>query len=328
MHPDCANSLGAFGRDLRDEDLTECLEINPVRIGDELVGRARATEIWKTLSRSPSFNSTVIEPAQPIKGHRIVCFGCAAFVTQAFARAELSNPRHGLNSRIIASIDSGQSVVLSESELRSGNTIGGLDMVILFASWRRDLLDRAGVSEVSAVASANFMEANLGYRFNGLIMETAGVEEATHCETMHIWRAVRKFDEPGGPARSLWAITREDALVVNGSIANPLFHYSAPVLRLRAPDQRLLLAANRGFTDEELSLKLGISLTAVKKRWLSIFASTIDARPDLFPGIDLPKDGEKRGRQKRHHVLAYIRTHPQELRPFAHSARISNAVAR
>jgi hypothetical protein len=66
VHQHCEDSLGAFGRDLRDQDLTECLEINPVRIGDELVGRARAIEIWKSLSRSPSFNSTVIESARPI----------------------------------------------------------------------------------------------------------------------------------------------------------------------------------------------------------------------------------------------------------------------
>ncbi|MBV8841471.1 MAG: hypothetical protein JO307_01560 [Bryobacterales bacterium] len=36
---------GAFARDFRDEDLLECPSINLGRIGDELVGRARAIEI-------------------------------------------------------------------------------------------------------------------------------------------------------------------------------------------------------------------------------------------------------------------------------------------
>jgi len=36
--------LGAFTRDFCAEDLLECLSINPGRIGDEMVGRARAIE--------------------------------------------------------------------------------------------------------------------------------------------------------------------------------------------------------------------------------------------------------------------------------------------
>ena len=310
-----ASPLGAFGRELRDEDLIECLETNSGRFGAELVGYPRAIEIWRRLSRSRSFNSTVVEGAQPVKGYRILCFGCGAFVTRAFADAELSNPRPGLNSRIIASIDSGQSVVLSKSGLRASNSVGGIDMVVLYASWRCGLLDQAGVSEVCAVTVANFIEANLGYRFNRLMMETVGAEEAAIIDSMHIWRHVCRFDQPFSEPRSLWVITREDALAVNGSAANPLFHYIEPVFRLREVDQQLLAAALRGYTDEELAAKLEISLTAVKKRWLSIFESTVEARPDLFPAVAVQKDAQKRGRQKRHHVLSYMRVHPQELRP-------------
>ena len=315
MQVQSASTLKAFARDLRDEDLIECLQLNPARIGDELVGRAPAVEIWKRLIRSRSFNSTVIEAARPAQGHRIVGFGSAVFVSPAFAEAELSNPRPGLNSRIIASIDSGRSVVLSEAELRSGNSRGGLEMVIMYGSWRRDVLDADGVSEVIVALSGSFMEDHLGYRFNSLILETAGSEEAATVGTMPIWRAVRKFDEPGQPTRTLWVVTRKDALNVAGSVANPLFHFAEPVLCLRDADQHLLLAALNGLTDEELSSRLSISLTAVKKRWLSIFERTIDARPDLFPAVDVRNEGQKRGRQKRHHVLAYTRKHPEELRP-------------
>jgi hypothetical protein len=295
--------------------LIECLELNPAHIGDELVGRDPAVEIWKRLIRSRSFNCTVVEATRPPRGHRIVGFGAAVFVSPAFAETELSDPRPALNSRIIASIDSGRSVVLSEAELRSGNSRGGLNLVVLFASWRRDVLDADGVSEVIVALNGSFMEAHLGYRFNSLILETAGPEEAATVRTMQIWRVVRKFDEPGQPARMLCVVTRKDALNVAGSVANPLFHFAEPVLHLRDADQQLLLAALSGLTDEELSSTLDISLTGVKKRWLSIFQHTIDVRPDLFPFIELQMDGQKRGRQKRHHVLAYMRRHPQELRP-------------
>ena len=315
MQVQSTSVLGAFWRDLRDEVLNECLAVNPDRIGEELVGHVRAIEIWKGLIRSRSFNCTVIEAGRPVQGHRIVGFGAAVFVSRAFADAELSQPRPCVNSRIIASIDSGRSVVLSEAELRACNTTGGLDMVVLFGSWRRDILNPAGVSEVATALATRFMEQHLGHRFNRLMIESVGPEEDAMGEQMHAWRRVCKFDEPGQPTRTLWVLTAEDALNVAASIINPLFHRGEPILRLRDADQRLLLAALGGVTDEELSSKLDISLTAVKKRWLSIFERTIDARPDLFPPVDGQKDGQKRGRQKRHHVLAYMRTHPEELRP-------------
>jgi hypothetical protein len=80
-------------------------------------------------------------------------------------------------------------------------------------------------------------------------------------------------------------------------------------------DQELLLAALEGLTDEELCAKLSLSLTAIKKRWISIFERTIHTHPDLFPAVDRQNNGQKRSRQKRHHVLAYMRAHPEELRP-------------
>jgi len=44
------------------------------------------------------------------------------------------------------------------------------------------------------------------------------------------------------------------------------------------PTSSFLLAAINGLTDGELSLKLGITLNAVKKRWISIFDRTIEAQ--------------------------------------------------
>ena len=120
----------------------------------------------------------MIEAARPSGTHRIVGFGSAVFVSRAFALAELSDPRPRINSRILASIDSGRSDLLSKAQLRCGNTRGGLDMVILFSSWRRDALGMEDVSEVCATTAGRFLEQHLGYRFHRLIMETVGEEEA------------------------------------------------------------------------------------------------------------------------------------------------------
>jgi len=309
-----ASVLGAFARDFCVEDLLECLSINPSRIGAEIVGRARAIEIWKSLISSRSFTSAVIQADSSSAGHRIVGFGASVFVQQRFVDDELSTPRPGLNARVLASIDSGKSVVLCEQELRAANTTGGLDSLILYGSWRHDGLSPESVHEVSACMGFSYVEIHRGYRLNRLITETAGREERMALDASRVWRAFRHFDQPGHEPRSLWVITREDSLAVKANIINPLFIHKKPVLCLRDADKQLLLAAINGLTDDELSLKLGLTLNAVKKRWISIFNQTIGTRADLFPAISL-NDDQRRGRQKRHHVLAYVRAHMEELRP-------------
>jgi hypothetical protein len=99
------------------------------------------------------------------------------------------------------------------------------------------------------------------------------------------------------------------------SIAARLYHYRPPVLRLRPAEQRLLASALAGRTDPELSSDLGLSLESVKKRWMSIFSRVDEFAPAILSRDET--DGEGRGPQKRHRVVAYIRSHPEELRPFA-----------
>src|SRR4051812_26674768 len=119
------------------KDLKECLSLNPAAMGLEIVGHNRALAAWRTLLHTRSFNSAVIESEPPIAGHRIMGFGASVFVSAAFAAQEVSLPKPGINARIIASIASDKSVVLTEDELRHDNTRGGLHIVFLCAAWRR-----------------------------------------------------------------------------------------------------------------------------------------------------------------------------------------------
>jgi hypothetical protein len=154
---------------------------------------------------------------------------------------------------------------LSEAQLRSGNTQGGLDILVLYGSWRRDVLTPDGVSEVCTALAARFLELHLGYRINRLIEEAVGTEEVAMHNAMNVWCQVPMLDEPDRPVRRLFVISKEEALTVAGSLANPLFHPREPVLGLRDADQQLLLAALSGPTDEELSSKVGLSLTGREK---------------------------------------------------------------
>ena len=71
------------------------------------------------------FYCAMVESEIPIAGRRIVGFGASTFVQAAFAEQELTDPRPGLNTRIIASIASGHPVILSEAELKASLEYSG-----------------------------------------------------------------------------------------------------------------------------------------------------------------------------------------------------------
>ena len=87
------------------------------------------------------------------------------------------------------------------------------------------------------------------------------------------------------------------------------------MLRLRPAEQELLAAALSGQTDAELSADLELTVEATKKRWLSIFERIDQFKREILTQTAVDSDG--RGPQKRHRVVAYIRNHPEELRPFS-----------
>jgi hypothetical protein len=77
-------------------------------------------------------------------------------------------------------------------------------------------------------------------------------------------------------------------------------------------EQELLELALEGGDDTAMAESLFVTVPAIKRRWTTIFERVGRIRPDLCP-----LDGEgTRGVQKRQRVLTYVRSHPEELRPF------------
>jgi DNA-binding CsgD family transcriptional regulator len=109
-------------------------------------------------------------------------------------------------------------------------------------------------------------------------------------------------------------LTSEVALSRWGSLVGLLFVHDTPRLALRPSEQRLLLSALHGGTDEELALDLGVSLSAVKKTWAHIYERTSAYLPDVCPACE-PNGAAERGKEKKQRLLSYLRDHPEELRP-------------
>jgi len=301
-----------YWRPIRKADLSYCLETQPACLGDQIVGRRTALRVWKAFLDNPSFQGTVIESEFPIAGHKIVACGLGVFVTAAFTDRELGDPQPNLNSRIIAGVASGDPVVLSRAEIGAGNAGEGLDFVNMYGTWRDGIMNHDQLAEVHALLGTSFVEHFVGYRFNRVLKEAIGDSRIALARATGTYRLLAEFPESES---ALAVVTRESALTAPYSAAATIYRYQAPVLRLRPAEQQLLTAALTGKTDAELSADLGLTVEATKKRWLSIFDRVDQFKPEILNQTGVESDG--RGPQKRHRVVAYIRTHPEELRPYS-----------
>ena len=301
-----------YWRPISRADLPKCLDMQPACLGDQIVGRRAALRVWRALLDHPSFQANVIESEHPIAGHRIVACGMGVFVSEAFADHEIGNPRAGLNSRLIAGVASAEPVVLSRAEIAAGNAGDGIDFVNMYGTWRDGIMDVDQLAEAHALLGLSFVEHFAGYRFNRVLKEAIGDSTIALARATGTYRLIAEFEESES---ALFVVSHVSALAAPYSVAARLYRYQAPVLRLRPAEQRLLAAALAGKTDAELSVDLGLSIETVKKRWMSVFDRIDEFKPEILSRSDPDTDG--RGPQKRHRVVAYVRTHPEELRPFS-----------
>lgn len=312
-------------RKTRTSDLARCLELHPAKNGAEIVGPARVLDAWRQLLRmSHATRSAVIE--MRVKGRvEIVGFGLASFVKKDFVEDEVRHPRPGLNARIIEGVASGNPVVATYAEVRDANTRGDLHQVILDTSWKNGHLTPVQVDEVRVVLGRAYQELFLGYRFSRILVELVDELDSWHIRGLKAFRTMDNFEDfyranPGttwNRDRRLVDVTRDSIRTDPHSVAAELFqHHVRPQFAFTRGEQELLELALDGVEDAAAADSLFVSLPAIKRRWASIFERVGTIRPDLCP-----MDGEgTRGIQKRQRILTYIRSHPEELRPFNASA--------
>jgi hypothetical protein len=293
-----------------EDDLSECLQVQPGHFGDELTGPAIAHRVWKQLLGHPAFFSVVFECDPPVQGRRIIGFGAAVFVTQRFIDAELADPRPGLNSRLIASVHEGRPVLLTAAEIAEAPKRAGLDVLTLYGSWLGAILGPRENAQVQTLLPASLAKMLAGYRVHRMVGQAIG-DEIAFMRKSGVVHEAGTFPEHN---LVINVITSQIALAQPTSVIRECFNHRAPRLQLTRAEQLLLSAAVEGQTDADLATSLHLTVPAVKARWRSILARFARLKPEIAPEFD----GEGiRGPQKRHRVLAYLREHPEELRPFA-----------
>jgi len=107
--------------------------------------------------------------------------------------------------------------------------------------------------------------------------------------------------------------TEAEHVDFGGARMASMFHRYPIRLALRRVHRELLACALEGLTDSELSARLSLSPSAIKKRWASVYEHVEGLIPGLPPLAD--RTDKTRGAERRRHVLNYLREHPEEFRP-------------
>jgi len=317
--------MGIQWRPMRPKDVRACAEIiaahpvNGARYRDEI---GHLYKVWLGLLGREAFRAVVIESVDASQRSEVIGVGVSAFVSDAFLTHLKTPPYRWVGPELLRRIVRGDDPLLSDQQVRHANAQGGLNLLTWEGALSRDFLNRPEAH--TAVFSA-FVDQHRGFLLKEMIghgMSEELLEGTLRSGASLLDSAGHYTDTPDRPIREIFALphyigmTRELALSRVGSWVASLFIYEAPRFDFRPSEQRLLLTALHGGTDEELSDKLGISLSAVKKAWGLIYDRVAAHLPGFSSNHDGSSDGiSERGKEKKQRLLKYLRDHPEELRP-------------
>jgi DNA-binding CsgD family transcriptional regulator len=206
--------------------------------------------------------------------------------------------------------------VQSSSEIARRNASEGLHMLILyFQADDAHLSDDARRHVIQAMMADVFPR---GYNLRTLTghvryrsQVSSGIQAGT---TLLRPERLAPGSEDELPLPALLHVERTRVPVA--SWIGGAFVWSQPRFRFSPAEQRSLMLALRGLSDDEIATECGISRSTVKKRWDSIFGRVAEAEPEMFDTPSAERSAPRRGREKRSVLLQYLSTHPEELRPY------------
>ena len=265
----------------------------------------------------------------------IAAFGLSAFIRDRYVEAYLASPAPCFELTLIAHALRGEPVFLASGEIAENAAGRGLTLFPMV--WLQHTTDPADPEAhiLFGLREKTFWERHRGYRLARIIKEVPGDLEKpfldggfrVHCR----FSAGTPLEFFPGVALErdtiMFTITRAEVEAQwPPSIVGQLFAFQEPRCGFSRSEQQVLIRAADGLTDARIAESLGISPTAVSLRWRSIYG-----RIEEFVRALLPLEGEEtngaRGQEKRRTVVAFVKEHPEELRPFARPRATAMAVA-
>ena len=310
----------------RPDDIATCVQF----IADHPILRARygaaidqLGTVWRRFLGSDALFSIVSEETGSGRA-RMIGAQIASFVSDDFATALTTPPLKWIGPELVNRCVHGPVPVLTDAEVRLANSTQGLNVLVWPTGPRPDFENLPELFQGSQVV---FFDAYRGFNINRIQTQATypieiamGVNSGGWClrntPSVHS-SSVQEPAESVFLQPHILEATKEMAAKQPGSWANLFFAYRKPVIGFPRSEQRLLSAALQGGTDGELSDRLRVSLSAVKKMWASIYLRVQAAKPfDVRIELDESIDGD-RGKEKKRKLLVFLREHPEELRPYS-----------
>jgi len=280
--------------------------------------------VWLRFLDSDGFLSIVYEETGPGTATRMIGSYTASIISDEFAMELAAPPLKWIGPEVVKRCVHGPVPILTDAALRRANSTGGVNILVWPTAARADF---EILPEVIQGGQALFFEEYRGYNIKRLQTQATHAAEMVVAVNSGAWclrdgdavhsRSLQQPAEEAFLQPHIIEVTREMAAQQPGTWISLLLAYRKPVIGFARSEQRLLAAALQGGTDGELSQLRSVSLSAVKKTWASIYLRVQSRKPsDVRIELGANIDGD-RGKGKKHKLLAYLREHPEELRPYS-----------
>ena len=259
-------------------------------------------------------------------GHWICrAVGVSGFVATGLFDTQLAAPEPFFLAKLLDRDAAGAAVFLAPQEIGQGNANGGLDLVVEYMQGGWDLEDPLWRG-VLTIGHAAYVKYHRGYRLRRALQEywtkhadmfvTAGYRPLENFELSReqLSGLALRFD-------TRRTLCYSDGTGPPGQTVSNAFHYAAPLCGFTPAEQRVLLKAADGLTDQEIADDLHASVNSIKQAWRTIYTRVEAYAPSVFSDNDAREKNGKRGNEKRRRVIAFVVEHPQELRPYFYEGR-------
>jgi DNA-binding CsgD family transcriptional regulator len=244
--------------------------------------RAALPSLWERLLAAGQLHGNVVAAAPDSHSNGVLAAGLTVFVDDAFVNEYLRAPVPYVSGIVYERLADGRSPILSVNDAAAANAASALNLLILhFGTKYPNPSDERGRA-VLAAAHSGFQLTHLGYRARRILQEAYGDAQVP-------------FFTAGG-------------FLVKST---PRFGFSRG-------EQRVLQLAVLDEQDDAIARELGVSLDGVKKTWRRIHQRVSAIAPEL--AADFPATDASRGKERRRHLLRYLRHHLEELRAYPRAA--------
>lgn len=318
-------------RNAAEFDLDQCLLLVTDRFLYDAAHLTALRRMWSYIVTSQSGLVHVI--ADVSDPSHVVHFGATVFVSDESADRYHRCMSPKIAYGLLEEWDAGRKPFLTRSEIAKANSSTGLNLVVIHHG-HEDSLDDETLERLRFASNERAVRDFRGWNLRSFTNEVFTFNPERDGKEMGEVLGFRvgqytdeQLHEAGIPVDKrpyVWMATRQDVATGPVGLAlGMLFRsFSRPQFSFAAAEQDLLELALDGHTDVAIAGLMNSSLTTVKKRFRTIYEKVrIASAAWEEPLLSEPLTDGARGVETRRHVLSYLRSHPEELRPFCRELR-------